>query len=250
MDNAKKFMSEHQEVAVLLHRWANLRSVHGAYKVFLHEEVVVGENRVCSEVSQVKQVATSLLTVYYSYLYSIFDKPAKSINFFEITEPLLSSLDPKAAEVWHYIQGLWSLIEVQMRDLRHKIGFHGERTIAGMNHGYNQFNDINPLVPDQIMLWMTVFFRYIDLGFQITEPHGGSINQTEVGNFFAHALGQQEKLAGLLFMRSEELIKTMAIEFLASESSVEDVKKAVLDWFYSMIGYEPESLLCSDTLTK
>lgn len=237
MNNTRKLIAEHEDIAALLHRWANLRGVHGAYKAFLNGEILVGEDRVCSDISEVKQVASSLLTVYYSYLYSMFDKPKASTNFLESTKKILPNLDSKATETWSYINGLWAAIESEMMQLRHKIGFHGERTFDGMAHGYKQFHKINPLIPEQILLWMTVFFRYIDLAYNLS----GAFDKKAVDDFFTHALEQQEKLAIVLFASNQEFIDSMAEELLVNGGAIDDFKQAVRNKFYSLINFNPHS---------
>lgn len=239
MNTTEKLINEHEDIAALLHRWANLRAVHGAYKAFLHEEILVGENRICSDISEVKQVASSLLTVYYSYLYSMFDKPKASTNFLDSTKKILPNLDSKATETWSYINRLWATIESEMMQLRHKIGFHGERTYDGMAHGYKQFHKINPLIPEQILLWMTVFFRYVDLAYSLSEGSIHSLDKKAVDEFFNHAIDQQEKLAIFLFANTQEFIDSMAEEFLVNGGSIDDLKQAVRDKFYSIIGFNP-----------
>lgn len=241
MNTTQKLINEHEDIAALLHRWANLKSVHGAYKAFLHEEVLVGEDRVCSDIAEVKQVASSLLTVYYSYFYSMFDKPKTSTNFLDSTKKILPDLDSKATETWGYIQGLWTVIESEMMKLRHKIGFHGERTFDGMAHGYKQFHKINPLIPEQILLWMTVFFRYIDLAYSLSASHRHPLDKKDVDDLFNCALDQQEKLAIFLFADSKEFMDEMAKEYLINGGGVDDLKKAVRNKFYSLIGFHPQS---------
>ncbi|NIE74137.1 hypothetical protein F3J45_06735 [Pantoea sp. Ap-967] len=241
MNTTQKLINEHEDIAALLHRWANLRGVHGAYKAFLNEEILVGEDRVCSDIADVKQVASSLLTVYYSYLYSMFDKPKASTNFLESTKKILPDLDSKATEIWNYINGLWSAIESEMMQLRHKIGFHGERTFDGMTHGYKQFHKINPLIPEQILLWMTVFFRYVDLAYSLSEAHLHSLDGKAVDGFFAYALDQQEKLAIFLFANTQEFMDSMTEEFLVNGGDIDDFKQAVRDKFYSLINFDPRS---------
>ncbi|MBA2244422.1 MAG: hypothetical protein H0W11_05675 [Gemmatimonadetes bacterium] len=94
----------------------------------------MGPERSCPSELFVAQTTHTLLVVYYSFMYSLFD--SKGVNFATATAPLQGELCAEAWEARERAMALWSAIERPMMLIRHKVGFHGEDKQSGLEMGY------------------------------------------------------------------------------------------------------------------
>ena len=156
------------QVTTLCHRWGRLIEVATAYKTFLNREVLVGLDRSCPSDFFVAQTTHTLLVIYYSFLYSLFD--SKGVSFITATGNLRTELPPEAWEAREKAMGHWKSIEKQMMLVRHKIGFHGEDNYKGLELGYEQYRNINPLLPELVMMYLAAFFRFVHLYYDVKGP--------------------------------------------------------------------------------
>ena len=67
-------MEESAELYLLRFRYGRAVDVLCAYNTFLHKEIKYGTKNVCKDRKQVEDITHTLLVVYYSYIYSMFDK--------------------------------------------------------------------------------------------------------------------------------------------------------------------------------
>ncbi|QXH65833.1 hypothetical protein [Pseudomonas asgharzadehiana] len=239
---------EPESLAVLRHRWARLLEIHTAYKAFLHGEVLVGPNKSCPNEVVANQTTDTLLTIYYSYLYSMFDETKKATNFLTITKELLSELSQEAKDSWGYISDLWSENKKEIMLLRHKIGFHGEQTYDALIFGYKQYHQINPLIPEQLMLWMKVFFRYAHLVYATGEPLVNPLSKADADEMFNYATHRQQALIVLLTLNSAEFIDSIAKENAHQLDDRKAVMNSVIEKFNEIIGLNPKGK-SSDTIS-
>lgn len=161
-------LPEPETLKQLRHRWSRLIEVWVAYQVFLHREVEVGPDKICIHNAVVVQTTHTLLLVYYSYIYSLFDD--SGIHFESITDGLKSDLTPEASEAREKVLAIWARLREPLRGLRHTIGFHGAVKEKSHRHGYQQLLKFHPLLPEVLMQYTRVFFLLLDNIFQREEP--------------------------------------------------------------------------------
>src|SRR5271157_2034396 len=148
---------EPTEVRLLRHRWNRLTEIWVAYNTFLRREVEIGADKVCLNGGVVTQTTHTLLLMYYSHLYSLFDRAG--INFADATQAIQVSLPADTREVREKILALWSKIENPVTRIRHNVGFHGARAEDFHRDGISQLQRFHPLVPEALMGYLRVFFR-------------------------------------------------------------------------------------------
>ena len=150
-----------QEFINLRHRFSRVIEMHLAYQVFNLGEIKLGNQTVLSSEVQTRQITHSLLIAFYSYLYSLFDKPKDAISFIDVFNEIKknnhTAIDLIA--IGDIIEDEWSKIEPNIRDLRHKIGFHFSKSFKSSRYGYDQFEKIHPLTPYIILHGLRFFFR-------------------------------------------------------------------------------------------
>lgn len=159
---------EPTEVRLLRRRWNRLTEIWVAYHTFLHREVEIGPDKVCLSGSVVTQTTHTLLLMYYSYLYSLFDRAG--INFADATQAIEVSLPADTREVRGKILALWSRIENPVTRIRHNVGFHGARAEDSHRDGISQLQRIHPGVPKALMGYLRVFFRHLEMCFSGARP--------------------------------------------------------------------------------
>lgn len=159
--------SEPEELQMLRHRWARTIEVWVAYQTFLQREVLIGPDHVCLNEIVTDQTTHTLLTVYYSFLYSLFDPSAT--NFPKITERLLQDLPAEAANVRRMILEHWETIRKPIAVIRSNIGFHGSPKEKGQKHGYDAYREIHPWASEYLMTSIRVFFRLLDETYKMKE---------------------------------------------------------------------------------
>src|SRR2546427_3391192 len=115
--------SQPEDVRRLRYRWSRLIEVWVAYRVFLHREVHVGPDKVCLNEAIVAQTGHTLLILYYSYIYSLFDP--KGVNSANVTKAIEPMLPRETLRVRDKILELWQRLRDPVERIRHNIGFHG-----------------------------------------------------------------------------------------------------------------------------
>jgi hypothetical protein len=192
------------QLVTLCHRWARLIELATAYKTFLNQEVLVGPQHSCPDAFFVAQTTHTLLVIYYSFLYSLFDP--KGVNLVTVTEPMQAELPPEAWEAREKAVVLWKSIERQMMLVRHKIGFRGEANYKGLELGYEQYRNINPLFPELIMMYLGAFFRYVHLHYDVKGPMANPPTE-ETARWLLDAAKEKEvQFADLLALDPRELV--------------------------------------------
>jgi hypothetical protein len=154
-------MKPSEEFINLRHRFSRVIEMQLAYQTFNLEQVNAGGDNVLQTNIQIRQITHSLLVAFYSYLYSLFDKPREAISFIDVLNDIKKN-NPSATElisIGEIVEGEWSKIEPNIRDLRHKIGFHFSKSFKGSKYGYDQFENIHPLTPYIILDGLRFFFR-------------------------------------------------------------------------------------------
>src|SRR6266542_3334981 len=116
-------LSQPEDVKRLRYRWRRLIEVWVAYRVFLHREVHVGPDKVCLNEAIVAQTGHTLLILYYSYIYSLFDP--RGVDFATVTKAIEPMLSPETLRVRDKILELWQRLRDPVERIRHNIGFHG-----------------------------------------------------------------------------------------------------------------------------
>ncbi|MCM3444695.1 hypothetical protein [Metabacillus halosaccharovorans] len=161
-------LKEPEELYALRHRWGRLIEVWVAYHTFLNREVEVGPNKICMDEFIVHQTTHTLLSIYYSYLYSLFDK--SGIDFFKVIKTIEKDLTNEESETVDKIRDIWTQIERPIEMLRHNIGFHGGKKSKSLQYGYSQFKEFNPILPETLMKYLRVFFRFMQIKYVAKEP--------------------------------------------------------------------------------
>ena len=115
--------------------------------------------QVCPDGAIVAQTTHTLLIVYYSYLYSLFDP--SGTNFGQVLKAIESSLPQSARDVAANINNLWSEVREPLTRIRHNMGFHGARAQSGQNEAIKQVHRMHPLLPQALVAYLRVFFRQI-----------------------------------------------------------------------------------------
>ena len=156
-------LPEREDVELLRFRWHRLIEIWVAYNVFLNREVLLGRDKVCINDAVVTQTTHTLLVVYYSYLYSLFDPTGT--NFTTVVKEIDSSLPEAVREIAFKIGGLWNEIRDPITRIRHNMGFHGARANKGRKDGAAQFYRLHPLLPQALAAYLRVFFRELEMVF-------------------------------------------------------------------------------------
>src|SRR5713101_2340518 len=160
--------SQPEDVQRLRYRWGRLIEVWVAYRVFLHREVHVGPDKVCLNEAIVAQTGHTLLILYYSYIYSLFDP--KGVNFATVTKAIEAMLSPEALLVRDKILELWQRLRDPVERIRHNIGFHGAPGEKGHRQGFRKLEEFHPILPDALCAYLRVFFRQLEAVYSGSRP--------------------------------------------------------------------------------
>ena len=149
-----------EELYLLRFRYGRAAEMLLAYKTFLHRQINVGEKNYCQTEDNVRQVTHTLLVVFYSFIYSMFDKVGT--DFVKTTEPYVPLLSENGKTIRTDLIKIWEKYKTPITILRHNIGFHGGEKIKGHDAGYGSLADIHPVTAELIMNHMALFFMEID----------------------------------------------------------------------------------------
>lgn len=152
-----------EEIYLIKHRLNSLIDVWTAFQTFNLMQVEVGVGKVCFHDKAVDKTANTLLIIYQSYLYSLFDP--KGTNFKSATLPIVGQLSPKARQIRNEILLEWEKIEEPVKKIRHNIGFHGGKKMKNHQGGFEGFKDnkMHRLSGEYIFYLMKAFFKTIEL---------------------------------------------------------------------------------------
>ena len=156
-------LPEREDVERLRFRWHRLIEIWVAYNVFLNRQVVVGRDKICVNDAVVTQTIHTLLVVYYSYLYSLFDPTG--INFITVTKAIDPSLPVSVRQIALKIVNLWNEVRDPITRIRNNMGFHGARANKGHDDATAQFYRLHPLLPQALAAYLRFFFRELELVF-------------------------------------------------------------------------------------
>jgi hypothetical protein len=190
-------LAEPEKLRTLKHRWGRTVEIWVAYQVFLNDEVKIGPAFTCINRDLAKQTTHTLLTCYYSYLFSLFDR--SGINFEEISAELVVNASHKASEVRTLILEHWEDIRSPMTQIRNNIGFHGAVKEKGKSLGYSAYFSIHPFSSEYIMTLMRVFFRLMEEVYESAETIARQVNPGEID-----LLMEQAKLTKQMIENSAE----------------------------------------------
>lgn len=160
---------EPESLMLLRHRFGRTIEVWTAYTVFLERQVEVGSDRVCMNDLIVEQTTHTLNMVFYSFVYSLFDK--SGVSFPKATQPLLDRLSPLAREARALVVDAERKIHSELSKIRNNIGFHGGAAMKNHRSGYRAYASFHPGEVDVIMQGMRVFFREAEKSFTPAEPY-------------------------------------------------------------------------------
>ncbi len=160
-------LPEPESLVTFRHRWARAIEIWVAYRTFLHQEVLVGPDRICLNPLIVHQTTHTLLACYYSFLYSLFDP--RAVNFEQVSKELLPQLPPFARKVRDDILSRWATMAQPVALIRNNIGFHGSPKRKGVMHGYSAYRRLHPQSSEYVMTLMRVFFRLVNQVYQGAE---------------------------------------------------------------------------------
>ncbi len=161
-------LSEPEEIRRLRHRWARLTEIWAAYTTFLHREVEVGPDKVCLNNEIVTQTTHTLLIVYYSYMYSLFDPTGT--DFESITRSIEHVLPESAVQVRDKILQLWHELNTPLQAIRHNVGFHGAKADKRHKYGLKKLEEFHPLLPQALCAYLRVFFRFLQQAYVGSRP--------------------------------------------------------------------------------
>ena len=205
-------LSESEEIFLLRHRFARTIEVWTAYNVFLKREVKVGGDFTCDEF-MVEQTTHTLLVIYYSYLYSLFDP--SGTDFEKATQPLINKLTTRALKARADILAHWNIVKEPLNRIRHNIGFHGGKKIKNSKSGYAAYRDANlhPWSPDYILNLLRVFFRDLDKIMIRSEPYYNTVAEEDTEKIYQMAQDMKKKMdevpmEELLLQYIESILKT------------------------------------------
>ncbi|PEU01725.1 hypothetical protein CN527_10205 [Bacillus cereus] len=202
-------LQEVEGLYTLRHRWSRLTEVWTAYQTFLNREIEIGPDKICLNDVVAKQTTHTLLTVYYSYLYSLFDK--SGIDFFKVIQEIEDDLTREEKNLVERIREVWLQIEKPIEMLRHNIGFHGGKKKKSLDYGYSQFDKFNPILPQTLMKYLRVFFRFMYFKYEATETMNNipARNQTMEILSLAHAEYEATKKINLIDLFSNQDDETL-----------------------------------------
>jgi len=199
-------MNESEELYLLRFRYGRAAEILLAYRTFLYKQVNVGSDFYCQKDENVKQVTHTLLLVFYSFIYSMFDK--SGTDFVATTEPYLNLLSDEGKKVRSELIEVWNKYRTPISKLRHNIGFHGGVKVKSHEVGYAALLDINPHAPDFIMNHMALFFMELDSIIGVSENYNLHVNSSEAKQFLQK---RAEKLK--LNMNDSNTIELMKLFF-------------------------------------
>jgi len=157
-----------QDIRRLRHRWARLIEIWAAYTTFLHREVEIGPDKVCLNDGIVTQTTHTLLIVYYSYIYSLFDP--SGTDFERVTGSIADLLPEPAIQVREKVLQVWAELKNPLQVIRHNVGFHGAKADKGHNFGFRQLDEFHPLLPQALCAYLRVFFRLLEEAYAGSRP--------------------------------------------------------------------------------
>ena len=161
-------LSQLEDVRRLRYRWSRLIEVWVAYRVFLHREVHVGPDKVCLNEAIVAQTGHTLLILYYSYIYSLFDP--KGVNFATVTKAIEPMLSPETLRVRKKILELWQHLRDPVERIRHNVGVHGAPGEKGHRQGFRKLEEFHPILPEALCAYLRVFFRQLEAVYSGSQP--------------------------------------------------------------------------------
>jgi hypothetical protein len=174
-------MKETEELYLLRFRYGRAAEMLLAYKTFLFKQVQIGGQNYCQTEEQAGQTAHTLLVVYYSFIFSMFDK--NGTHFITATEPFLSNLSDHGKKIRNELVDVWKKYELPITKLRHNIGFHGGTKIKSHEVGYSSLTKIPPKTAEYIMNHMAIFFLEIDKIIPPTVNYNLHIDTEKAINF-------------------------------------------------------------------
>lgn len=116
-------MTETEDLYLLRFRYGRAAEMLLAYKTFLYGQVNIGGQNYCKTKEHARQTGHTLLVVFYSFIYSMFDK--NGTHFIKATEPFLNILSDNGKKIRNELLDVWKKYESPITKLRHNIGFHG-----------------------------------------------------------------------------------------------------------------------------
>ncbi|MGB9772357.1 MAG: hypothetical protein ACPLX7_10355, partial [Candidatus Kapaibacteriota bacterium] len=182
-------MTETEELYLLRFRYGRAAEMLLAYKTFLYRQVSVGEKNYCQTDEHVRQVTHTLLLVFYSFIYSMFDK--SGTDFVSTTEPYVNFLTDSGKKIRNELIDVWEKYKTPISKLRHNIGFHGGVKVRSHEVGYGALTDIHPQTAEFIMNHLAIFFMELDIIIPPSENYNLHIDPTEAKKFL---LSRAEKL--------------------------------------------------------
>jgi hypothetical protein len=185
-------LPEPESILQLRHRWSRLIEMWVAYNVFLHREVLVGDDKVCLHQEVVTQTTHTLLIVYYSYMYSMFDE--SGVHFEKVTAAIADKLPPAIRHIRSKILELWGRVRSPLSRIRHNIGFHGATKEKSHRDGYKQFAEFHPMLPEVLARYLRVFFLQLDAVFERREPRYTQHSPTFVQELVQYAVESEQDL--------------------------------------------------------
>ncbi|MFN8284629.1 MAG: hypothetical protein U0U67_15510 [Chitinophagales bacterium] len=167
-------MKESDELYLLRFRYGRAVEVLYAYKTFLLKEVKYGNKNTCKDKEQVEDITHTLLVVYYSYIYSMFDK--SGTDFITVSEQYLEFLSEDGKIFRRELIEIWEKYKIPITKLRNNVGFHGGSKIKSHDIGYGALGDIHTHAADFIINHLALFFMEIDIilpneNYNINENH-------------------------------------------------------------------------------
>lgn len=162
-------LAEPEALSMLRHRFGRTIEVWTAYTAFLKREVQIGPDKTCLDDDLVEQTTHTLNMVFYSFIYSLFEK--SGVNFPEITQPLLAQLSPAAQEARAMVVEAEQSIHSELAKIRNNIGFHHGNSTKKHRVGYAAYSTFHPGIPILIMQGLRVFFREAAKSYESVESY-------------------------------------------------------------------------------
>jgi hypothetical protein len=193
-------LKEPEDIQMLRHRYGRTIEIWVAYNTFLKYQVKIGDNYICKNKTVVDQTKQTLLTTYYSYIYSLFDP--SGTNFTKISQKHHNDLPERTKEVLKEILELWKVVEQPLNRIRHNIGFHGGKELKNSKSGYSAFLDpkLNPWAIDCLINLLRVFFRDINDTYETKEGFLIEITHKEADQIYADAKLLKSKIEAPSFI--------------------------------------------------
>jgi len=182
-------MTESEELYLLRFRYGRAAEMLLAYKTFLNKQVSIGGSSYCQTDEHVRQVSHTLLIVFYSFIYSMFDK--SGTDFVSTTEPYINLLSEDGKKARNDLIEIWGKNKNPISKLRHNIGFHGGVKVKSHEVGYGALADIHPQTSEFIMNQMALFFIEIDAIIPPSENYNFHIDPSDAKKFL---ISRAEKL--------------------------------------------------------